>query len=84
MEMVASAYEQQLIEESEKADFYEKLSKLSETELYDPAVLSGMKRTLSIILENGSMASPMDSIENADNETSNYGRAEDECQRGRK
>jgi len=60
MEMVATAYEQNLIEESEKADFLLKLSKLHEDELFDPLVLSSMKRTLNIILENGSMTSPAD------------------------
>jgi hypothetical protein len=53
MDMVAAAYEQNLIEEDEKAQFYEKLSKFNENELLDPSVLYGMKRTLKIIIENG-------------------------------
>jgi hypothetical protein len=60
MDMIAHAYEQNLIEESEKADFYEKLSKLRKEELSDPSVLLSMKRKLGIILENGCTVSIVD------------------------
>ncbi|KAG7363347.1 hypothetical protein IV203_026707 [Nitzschia inconspicua] len=53
MEMVAIAYERSLIEDEEKADFYEKLSKLRKDELSDPSIVASMKRTLQIILDNG-------------------------------
>jgi hypothetical protein len=39
--------------QAEKKDFCEKLSALSQQELFDPSVIAGMKRTLQIILENG-------------------------------
>jgi hypothetical protein len=39
--------------QAEKKDFCEKLSALSQQELFDPSVIAGMKRTLEIILENG-------------------------------
>jgi hypothetical protein len=60
MEMVAVAYERNLIEDDEKADFYEKLSSLKEEELSDPSVVASMKRTLEIILENGVETSLLD------------------------
>jgi hypothetical protein len=57
MEMVSRAYEQALIDVEEKNDFYERLSRLQVSELLDESVVSGMKRTLMIILENGCMVS---------------------------
>lgn len=53
MEMVSKAYEHGLIDTEEKNDFYEKLSMLQQSELLDVSVVSGIKRTLLIILENG-------------------------------
>jgi len=55
MDMIAASYEQGLIDESEKDDFFNKLSVLQKEELHGSPVLSGMKRTLTIILENGLM-----------------------------
>ena len=55
MEMIATSYEQELIDQNEKDDLFKKLSELQVEELRDPSVLSAMKRTLTIILENGSM-----------------------------
>jgi len=53
MEMVALSYENGLIEETEKDDFFQKLVEFREEELFDPSILSAMKRTLCIVLENG-------------------------------
>ncbi|KAL3922442.1 MAG: hypothetical protein SGILL_002204, partial [Bacillariaceae sp.] len=53
MEMVAQAYEQDLIDDAEKSDFILKMSMLRREELSDLNILSSMKRTLKIILENG-------------------------------
>ncbi|KAL3923385.1 MAG: hypothetical protein SGILL_001686 [Bacillariaceae sp.] len=61
MDMIAEAYELHLIDEAEKSDFYKKLSNLRRDELFDPAVLSSMKRTLNIILENGCSVPLVDS-----------------------
>jgi len=55
MEMIAESYEQGLIDQTEKDDFFKKLSALQKEELHDASVLFAMKRTLTIILENGSM-----------------------------
>ena len=60
MEMVATSYEQGLIEEKEKDDFFQKLSELRREELFDPSVISAMKRTLNIVLENGLKSSSID------------------------
>ena len=53
MDMVATAYEQGLLEDSEKKDFLETLSRCSDK---DRSVLKGMKRSLQVVLENGTMA----------------------------
>lgn len=60
MDMIAASYEQGLIDQNEKDDFFKKLSELQAEELHDPSVLNAMKRTLTIILENGSMVSIID------------------------
>jgi hypothetical protein len=52
MEMVAQAYEKGLIDEAEKNHFLEKLSTLSDSELFDPPVIAGMKRSLQIVLDH--------------------------------
>ncbi len=57
MEMIATAYEQGLIDQHEKDDFFKKLSGFQVEELRDPSMLSAMKRTLNIVLDNGSMVS---------------------------
>ena len=60
MEMIAESYEKGLIDEDEKDDFFKKLSELQAEELRDQSVLSAMKRTLTIILENGSIVPMID------------------------
>ena len=60
MEMVATLYEQGLVKEKEKNDFFQKLSELQREELFDPTVLSGMKRKLRIVPENGLRISSVD------------------------
>jgi hypothetical protein len=60
MDMVATLYERGLIEETEKGDFFQKLSKLEKEELFDKSVLAAMKRSLRIVLENGSSISSVD------------------------
>jgi len=60
VEMIAKSYEEGLIEEEEKNCFFQKLSELQKEELHDPAVLSAMKRTLTILLQNGEKASTID------------------------
>lgn len=57
MEMVALSYEQGLIDEKEKDDFFQKLAELQKEDRFDMLVVSGMKRTLEVVLENGTMAS---------------------------
>lgn len=57
MEMIAKAYEQGLIDQCEKDEFFRKLSGFQVEELHDPSMLSAIKRTLNIILDNGSMVS---------------------------
>lgn len=68
MDLVATAYENGLIEDEEKADFYEKLSKLGKDELTDPLVIASMKRTLQIVLDNGCETSLVDTTENGGQE----------------
>ena len=60
IDMVATLYEQGLIEDIEKDDFFQKLSKLEKEELFDQSVLDATKRTLRIVLENGSSISSVD------------------------
>eukprot|EP00536_Pseudo-nitzschia_multiseries_P012786 jgi/Psemu1/33158/gm1.33158_g len=53
MEMIATAYENNLIDDNEKNDFFQRLVELRKEELYDPSTLFAMKRTLRIVIENG-------------------------------
>jgi hypothetical protein len=65
VEMIATSYEHGLIDQNEKDDLFKKLSELQREELYDPSVLFAMKRTLTIILENGSMVTTIDNAESS-------------------
>jgi hypothetical protein len=65
MEMIAKSYELGLIDQSEKDDFFKKLCDLQIEELHDPSLLSAMKRTLTIILENGSMVAAIEDAESS-------------------
>jgi len=65
MEMIAASYEHGLIDQNEKDDLFKKLSDLQREELHDPSVLSAIKRTLTIILENGSMVTIIDNAKSS-------------------
>lgn len=56
MDMIATSYEQGLIDETEKDEFFQKLSELAKEELFDRKILNAMRRTLTIVLDHGSKA----------------------------